>query len=138
MIIYNYYFAILFLALIFFYISIKNTSILLSIIIIIIIGYYYFSKINIYNNSLSDSFKNKIKQINEDIKDRDIIYSQDYYLKKFPVAIKYLKYDEYLIELLLNIRFLRVFDDGVLTDSKGEVVDFKNTISSFAGIVSKV
>jgi len=116
MIIYNYYFAIFILALIFFFISIKNTSILLSIIIIIIIGYFYFNKINIYNNSVSDNFNNKIKQINDDIKQREIIYSKDYYLKKFPIAIKYLKYDEYLIELILNIRFLRVFDEGKYTN----------------------
>jgi hypothetical protein len=116
MIIYKYYFAILLLALIFFYLSVKNTSILLTIIIIIIIGYYYFNKIAVYDNSLVDSFNNKIKLINGDIKDREVIYNDNYYLKKFPVAIKYLKYDEYLIELLLNIRFLRVFDDGKYTN----------------------
>lgn len=116
MIIYKYYFAILLLALIFFYLSVKNTSILLTIIIIIIIGYYYFNKIAVYDNSLVNNFNNKIKLINGDIKDREVIYNDNYYLKKFPVAIKYLKYDEYLIELLLNIRFLRVFDDGKYTN----------------------
>jgi hypothetical protein len=116
MIIYKYYFAILLLALIFFYLSVKNTSILLTIIIIIIIGYYYFNKIAIYDNSLVNNFNNKIKLINGDIKDREVINNDNYYLKKFPVAIKYLKYDEYLIELLLNIRFLRVFDDGKYTN----------------------
>ena len=116
MIIYNYYVAILVLALIFFYLSIKNTSILLSILIVIIIGYYYFNKINSYDNSLINNFNNKIKLINTDIKDRDIINNDNFYLKKFPVAIKYLKYDEYLLELLLNIRFIRVFDDGKYTN----------------------
>lgn len=116
MIIYKYYFAILLLALIFFYLSVKNTSILLTIIIIIIIGYYYFNKIAVYDNSLVNNFNNKIKLINGDIKDREVINNDNYYLKKFPVAIKYLKYDEYLIELLLNIRFLRVFDDCKYTN----------------------
>lgn len=116
MIIYNYYFAIFILSLIFFYISTKNTSILLAIIIIIIIGYYYFNKINVYNNIQSNILENKIKTINSDIKNREVINNENYYLKKFPVAIKYLKYDEYLIELLLNIRFLQVFDDGKYTN----------------------
>ena len=54
MIIYNYYFAIFILTLVFFYISTKNTSILLAIIIIIVIGYYYFNKIDIYDNLKSN------------------------------------------------------------------------------------
>lgn len=116
MIIYNYYFAIFILTLVFFYISTKNTSILLAIIIIIVIGYYYFNKIDIYDNLKSNILENKIKTINSDIKHREIIHNENYYLKKFPIAIKYLKYDEYLIELLLNIRFLQVFDNGKYTN----------------------
>ncbi len=112
MIIYNYYFAILILALIFFFISNKNTSILISIIIIIIIGYYYFSKINIHNENLQSNFTNKIKTLSNDIQNKPPVFDTNFYLKKFPEGIRYLKNDKYLIELILNLRFVKVFDDA--------------------------
>lgn len=93
--IYNYYFAIFILALIFFFISNKNVSILISIIIIILIGYYFFSKIDKYNQNLQTNFNNKVKKINEDIK----------------IKSRYLEKDRYLIDLVLNIRFIKLFDE---------------------------
>ena len=112
MIIYNYYFAIIILAIIFFLISTKSISILLSIIIIIIIGYYYFNKIDDFQKTIENNFNNKIKLINTDIKDNELFNDSNYFLNKFPVNIKYLKYDNYLIELLLNIRFIKIFDNA--------------------------
>ena len=92
--IYNYYIAILILALIFFIISNKNVSILLSIIIIIIIGYYYFNKINEYNADIKTSFNNKILKLNNDIKDKEHIIDENYILNKFPIELKYLNNDK--------------------------------------------
>jgi len=116
MIIYNYYFAIFILVLFFFIISNKNTSILLSIIIIIIIGYYYFNNINIYNNNLKSNFTNKIKLIENEIKERKEINTNQYIFKIFPTEIKYLDKDSYLIELLLNIKFIKIFDENKWRD----------------------
>jgi ATP-dependent Clp protease ATP-binding subunit ClpA len=48
-------------------------------------------------------------------------------IKQFPSSVVLLDEVEKAHPDLWNT-FLRVFDDGVLTDSKGEVVDFKNTI----------
>jgi|LakMenEpi03Aug12_release.lakeMendotaPanAssembly.Ray.scaffolds.fasta_scaffold01147_18 hypothetical protein len=112
MIIYNYYFAIIILAIIFFLISTKSISILISIIIIIIIGYYYFNKIDDFQKTIENNFNNKIKLINTDINDNELFNDSNYFLNKFPVNIKYLKYDNYLIELLLNIRFIKIFDNA--------------------------
>jgi len=114
--IYDYTIASIILAIIFFIISNKNPSILISIIIIFIIGYFYFSKINNYNLSLETNYKNKINNLNLDIKDREIIHNPIFYLNKFPVDIKYLDKDPYLIELLLNIRFIKIFDYAKFTD----------------------
>ena len=113
--IYNYYFAILILALLFFIISNKNVSILLSIIIIIIIGYYYFNKINEYNIDIKTNFNNKIIKINEDIKDKEHIIDENYIINKFPVELKYLNNDKKLIEYILKIRFVKIFDDAKYT-----------------------
>ena len=113
--IYNYYFAILILSLIFFIISNKNVSILLSIIIIIIIGYYYFIKINEYDEGIKTNYKNKIKKLNNDIKDKDNVLDDNFYINKFPIEFKYLINDKYLIELILQIRFIKVFDNAKFT-----------------------
>ena len=112
MIIYNYYFAILILAIFFYLISNKNPSILLAIIIIIIIGYYYLNNIYKYNDELKTTYENKIKLIENALKNRKEINISDYIFKSFPNEIKYLNQDNYFIELLLNIRFIKIFDQS--------------------------
>ncbi len=109
MIIYNYYFAILILAIFFYLISNKNPSILLAIIIIIIIGYYYFNKIYKYNDELKTNYNNKIKLIENEIIE---LNRPEYDIKPFIKDIKYLDKDEYLVEILLNIRFIKIFDEA--------------------------
>jgi hypothetical protein len=113
--IYNYYFAIFILALLYFLISNKNVSILLSIIIIIIIGYYYFTKINEYNDEIKTNFKNKINKLNEDIKEKQTIIDENYQINKFPLELRYLNNDKILIELILKIRFIKIFDNAKYT-----------------------
>ena len=112
---YNYYFAILILALLFFIISNKNVSILLSIIIIIIIGYYYFIKINEHNVNIKNNFNNKISKLNEDIKDKEHIIDDNYIINKFPIELSYLTSDKILIDLILKIRFIKIFDNARYT-----------------------
>jgi hypothetical protein len=116
MIFYNYYIAIFILALIFFILSTKNISILLTIIIIIIIGYYYFTQIYIFDEKQITNFNNKIKLITNDIKDRENFNDENYIFKIFPFVIRYLRHDDFLIELILNIRFLKVFDNAKYTN----------------------
>jgi len=109
--IYNYYFAILILALIYFIISNKNPSILISIIIIIIIGSFYYTRINTHHNEIKNKFENKIKTITDDIKDRTYVNNdKNFILNIFPSKLKYIRNDPYLLDLILNIRFIKVFD----------------------------
>lgn len=112
--IYNYYFAIFILALIFFLISNKNPSILITIIIIIIIAYFYLPKINDFNNSIKTSFDNKIKILNNDIKDKSKYahLNDNFFIKDFPKSLKYLNKDPFIVNLLLNIRFIKLFDEA--------------------------
>jgi hypothetical protein len=107
---YNYYIASLLLAIIFFLISNKNINILISIIIIIIIGYFYFNKIYEYNDVNKSTKANLIKNLNSDIKDRKFTNDNLYYLKKFPNKILHLHKDETLLNIILNIRFIKQYD----------------------------
>jgi len=109
MIIYNYYIAILILAIFFYLISNKNPSILLAIIIIIIIGYYYFNYIYKYNDELKTTYENKIKLIENEIVEQN---RPEYDIKIFSKEIKYLDKDNYLVEILLNVRFIKIFDSS--------------------------
>lgn len=107
---YNYYVAILILAIIFFLISKQNISILITIIIIFIISYFYFNKINDYNDNNKLNEKNIIASINNDIKDRQYLSDENYFLKKFPNEIKYLYKDKELFDIIINIRFIKRYD----------------------------
>jgi len=114
---YNYYIAILIIVLIYFIISYQSINILISIIIIIILSYFYINKIQDYDNTNKKAFKNKIATLNEDIKYRQYINdNNNYYLKKFPEEIKYLYKDNVLLDIVLNIRFIKRYDSEKYTN----------------------
>jgi hypothetical protein len=98
------------LAIIFFLISKQNLSILLAIIIIIIISYFYFNEIKHYDDNNKLNEKNIITTINKDIKDRQYLSDENYFLKKFPNEIKYLQKDKELFNIIINIRFIKRYD----------------------------
>ena len=107
---YNYYVALMILAIIFFLISKQNLSILLAIIIIIIISYFYFNEIKHFDDNNKLNGKNIITTINNDIKDRQYLSDENYFLKKFPNEIKYLQKDKELFSIIINIRFIKRYD----------------------------
>jgi len=133
MLVYNYYFAILILALIFYFISDKNPSILLAIIIVIIIGYNYFNKIDIYNSTIANNYNNKINILQKDSDNK---------------KINYLNNDKILLEIILNVRFIKIFDKDKYTTiilkteefmkiyifMLGDRYDIKNHFTSFLNI----
>jgi hypothetical protein len=98
------------LAIIFFLISKQNLSILLAIIIIIIISYFYFNEIKHFDDNNKLNEKNIITTINNDIKDRQYLSDENYFLKKFPNEIKYLQKDKELFSIIINIRFIKRYD----------------------------
>jgi hypothetical protein len=98
------------LAIIFFLISKQNLSILLAIIIIIIISYFYFNEIKHFDDNNKLNGKNIITTINNDIKDRQYLSDENYFLKKFPNEIKYLQKDKELFSIIINIRFIKRYD----------------------------
>ena len=114
--IYNYYIAVLILAIIFFLISNQKLNILIAIIIIIIIGYFYLTKITDYNNNNKLTEKNIISEINTDIKERQYISNENYFLKKFSNEIKYLQKDKRLLDIIINIRFIKRYDSSKYTN----------------------
>jgi hypothetical protein len=116
MLIYNNYIAIFILSVIFFIISGQKINILLAIIIIMIIGYYYYKNIQEYDDKNITNDKNKIISINKDIKYRKYINDDLYYLKKFPEKVKYLYRDKTLMDIILNIRFMKRYDSEKYTN----------------------
>ena len=78
---YNYYVAIIILSIIYFLISNQNINILIAIIIILILSYLYFNKINNYNNDNKLTDENIITAINKDIKERQYLSNENYFLK---------------------------------------------------------
>jgi hypothetical protein len=113
---YNYYIAILIISLIYFIISYQNVNILLAIIIIIIISYFYINKINDYDNINKSNLKNIINTIDKDITPRKDLNINNFYLKKFPKGIKYLQKDKILLDIVLNIRFIKLYDSEKYTN----------------------
>ena len=113
---YNYYIAILIISLVYFLISYQKINILLSIIIIIIISYFYINQINEYQNNNKKNFKNTISTINNDIKYRQYLNNNNFYLKKFPKEIKYLQKDKKLFDIILNLRFIKLYDKEKYTN----------------------
>lgn len=108
---YNYYIAILIIVLIYFIISYQNINVLISIIIIIIISYFYINRIRDFDNQNKQNFKNKLAVLNKDIKYRQYITdNNNYFLKKFPEQIEYLYKDNVLLDIVLNIRFIKRYD----------------------------
>lgn len=116
MIIYNYYIALIILAGIFFLLSGQKINILITIIIIIIISYYYNQKIVEYEETNLLNDKNKLIAIDKDIKYRKYTNNDNYYLKKFPEKIKYLYRDKTLVDIILNIRFMKRYDSEKYTN----------------------
>lgn len=113
---YNYYIGILIISLIYFIISYQSLNILLAIIIIIIISYFYINKVKDYDDNNKTNFKNTIKTINNDISFRQHLNTNNYYLKKFPKGIKYFFKDHNLLSIVLNLRFIKLYDKEKYTN----------------------
>ena len=111
-----YYIIILILALIFFLISYRDIRTLVTIIIIIIIGYYLY----LYYENLSEIDSNNIKNKNDfltkQINNRKELISDNFIIDKFPNTIKYLIKDKKIAQMILNIEFIKVFDNGKYQD----------------------
>ena len=113
---YNYYIAILIISFIYFIISYQKLNILIAIIIIIIISYFYFNKIKNYDDNNKLNFKNTINTINKDINYRQYLNNDNYYLKKFPKGVKYFHKDNNLLKIVLNLRFIKLYDKEKYTN----------------------
>lgn len=113
---YNYYLIILILVLIFFYISYKDIKTLLSIIIIIIIGYFLFNYVNKINNEIINKDIIKINKINSDVKNIKTSNSDNFYVNTFTKNNKYLETNKSMIDILININFLKKYDNGKYVD----------------------
>lgn len=115
MIIFDYvyketYIIILILAFIFYIVSKTNTKILLSIIIIIILSYIAYNYILNISLNKKNNEKTINKYIEKSLEQVKQTVSKNYVVGIFPDKIKYLIKDEKLVEIIININFVRKFD----------------------------
>lgn len=113
---YKYYILIFILSIIFYLISYRDIKVLLSLIIILIIGFYLF---NYIKNQYSEIEKKKIINItnfDNNIKNRNETISNNYYINKIIKNNKYLSTNNDMINILLNIEFIKKFDNAKFTD----------------------
>ena len=113
---YELYILIILLALTYFALTNFKITHLLAIIIITIIGFflYYYLETLSKDRDLNMDYKENTLDI--DIKDRDKIFNENYYLYKFPQKVKYLKEDDKLVDIITNIRFTILFNKSRYTD----------------------
>lgn len=115
--IYNeFYASILILAIIYYLISKNKDNILLSIIIIIILGYfvyYYLIKISTDKKTKED---NDMKYINKNVSGDETTISKNFIVNVIPKDIKYLVKDKKLVDMVININYVKIFDKGRYTD----------------------
>lgn len=124
MYIFNYYYYIIILSLIYFIISKFDVKILISIIIILFIGY------TLYNYILKKEEENELKnltddkKLQDDVKDTIEISSSIFYININPNNIKYLKENDELVKIINNIRFIKKFNKSVFS----EIIIFSNKL----------
>lgn len=104
------YILIIILSLVFFIISNKNISTLLSIIIILLLTYSSYIYLNILSNNKDTTVLKQKYLLDDDIKDRNEISENIFYIDKFATNLKYLKKNQKLIDIASNIRFIRKFN----------------------------
>ncbi len=113
---YEIYLGIFIIALIFYLINNFTLNKLISIIIIILLSillYYYLQSLSDKKDDIKLSIN---KKIDNDVKNRDYIQDEIYYIHKFPKDLKYLKKNKKLVEILYNIRFIRKFNKSCFSN----------------------
>lgn len=115
MIIFDYvyketYVLILILAIVFYIISKTNTQILLSIIILLILSYISYNYILKISKNKQDNDKTVDKYIDKSLENKKQTINKNYIVGVFPDKIKYLTKDDKLVEIIMNINFVKKFD----------------------------
>jgi hypothetical protein len=113
---YELYIIIILLAFAYFALTNFKIAHLLAIIIIIIIAIFIYYYLDNLSNNKDINVDYKENTLDNDIKDRDKIFNENYYLYKFPKKIKYLKEDDMLVDIITNIRFTILFNKSRYTD----------------------
>jgi hypothetical protein len=111
-----YYLLILLLAFIFFLISYRDIKTLVSIIIILIIGYYLYLQVKIIYDNNESLENNKNKKIASFIANKKELSSDNFIFEVFPTKIKYLTKSKDFTDIIFNIKYIKVYDNGKFLD----------------------
>jgi hypothetical protein len=115
--VYNeFYISIIILAIIYYIISKNKDNILLSIIIIIIIGYFIYTYIEKLSLEKKNKEDNDMKYINKNVSGDETTISKNFSVNVIPKEIKYLVKDKKLVNMIININYVKKFDKGRYAD----------------------
>lgn len=110
------YVIILSLAFVFSFMSTLNQRYLLSIVIIVMVSYIsYLYLVDVSNKKEKDG-STMIDTVIKDIEGRSETNNHIFYVDKFSKKMKYLAYNNELMRVLTNIRFIRKFNRSVYGD----------------------
>lgn len=109
---------LVFLLLAFLFFSFANIKInhLIIIIIIILISYVIYFHLKNISDEKDVSTSYKENTFDNDIKDREDVHEKIFYLDKFPKNCKYLKENQKLMDIVINIRFIKQFSKSRYSD----------------------
>jgi|TARA_Y100000389_G_C17350642_1_gene458247 hypothetical protein len=110
------YISILILAFIFNRLYYVDKKTLLSIIIIIIIGFFLFININKQQDKKLNSINELNNKINNNLKYINDLDNNNYIVSKLPKELKYLLKDHILVNILVNIEFIKKFNKSLYTN----------------------
>lgn len=104
------------LTLLFFVIVHTKINHLVSIIIIILISYAVYFYLQRLSDEKEISIEYKENTFDNDIKDREEVSEKIFYIDKFPKKCKYLKENQTLMDIAINIRFTKRFSKSRYSD----------------------
>jgi len=119
---------------IFFQLSFANKQTILSLILITILGfagYYYLYKTN--EKKIADN-KNDTTFFNDQIKDRNEVSTEQFFIKKFPnKKLKFFLKNNNLIEIAKDLMILRMFDKARYADLLNLMNSYQKTYTYILG-----
>ena len=104
------YLAIIIITILFFLLHRVTEKTLIIIIVSLFLSYITYYYLYQLSDVKEKSISNMKKTINEDIKGRKEVNEDLFYTKSFPTNLRYLKESQELMDIAMNVRFIRKFN----------------------------
>lgn len=110
------YIFLLIIALCFYFLIKMNLQHLISIIVVLLLMYVYNNYLEKLSITKDTNITSKENVLGQDIKERIEISTDSFYVDKFPKQMKYIVQNTKMMDILLNIRFVRKFNKSIYSD----------------------